>query len=97
MLHGGGCSGDILHLSDVLDSGEGSHHILAVLKVKLSLDHSPILHQGKATLEGQGRGVEVGRGVVPKALEWLPLEAGGESTHSSSSWAVGHAKAEGKP
>lgn len=56
MLHGGGCLGDILHLSDVLDFAEGGHHILAVPKVKLSLYHTSILHQGKAALEGGAEG-----------------------------------------
>ena len=83
MLHGRGCPGDIAHLSDVLDSAEGSHHILAVLKVKLGLDHSSVLHQGKAALEG-GPGEEVGRVAMPKAVEWLPLEVVEESTPLSS-------------
>lgn len=33
---------------------------------------------------------------MPKALEWLPLEAGGEFTHASPSWATENAKAEKK-
>lgn len=56
MLQGRGSLRDIPHLSDVLDSGKGGHHILAVSKVKLSLDHFPILHQGKAALERRAKG-----------------------------------------
>lgn len=58
MLHGRSSLGDTPHLSDVLDSGEGSAHILAIPKIKLSLDHCPVLHQGKAALERRNQGGE---------------------------------------
>lgn len=90
MLHGGGCLGDILHLSDVLDFAEGGHHILAVPKVKLSLDHASVLHQGKAALEGGQREEEAGRVAMP----WGVRNAEEESTHSSLFKARGGAKAE---
>lgn len=50
MLYGRSSLGDILHLSDILDSGEGGQCILAVPKIKLSLYHFPILHKGKVAL-----------------------------------------------
>lgn len=90
MLHGRGCLGDILHLSDVLDFAEGGHHILAVLKVKLSLDDVSVLHQGKAALEGVQREEEVGRVAMP----WGVRNAEEKSTHSSLFKARGGAKAE---
>lgn len=42
-------------MNDVLNSGKGGHNVLAVLKIELSLDHCPILHQGKVALENRVR------------------------------------------
>lgn len=67
MLYGGSSLGDTPHLNDVLHSVEGGHHILAVPKVKLSLDHITILHQGKVALEGKdGGGRRLAESPCPK-------------------------------